>query len=103
MRLRVGDIPIAQAYNPALEKLFDILERASTEEANQAKKEREEQKTVDSKRGKKKVERQALAQGKQLPVQEVPAADAETGPSVWSADESESGWSTSEPEDEGGK
>ncbi|ODM16249.1 hypothetical protein SI65_08248 [Aspergillus cristatus] len=103
MRVRVGDIPIAQAYNPALEKLFDILERASTEEANQAKKEREEQKTVDSKRGKKKAERQALAQGKQLPMQEVPAADAETGPSVWSANESESGWSTSEPEDEGGK
>lgn len=101
MRVRVGDIPIAQAYAPALEKLFDILERASVEEATQAKREREEQKQVDSKRGKKKAEKQAQAMAKQ--VQEVAAADAESGgPSVWSADESESGWSTSEPED-GGK
>lgn len=104
MRLRVGDIPLAEAYAPAIEKLFDILERATAEEAAEARKEK--QLEYLSQRGRKteKKEKKAagIAEAKRTRSQQGEAGGAggaeEKGHSVWSASESESGWSTSDGE-----
>lgn len=98
MRIRVGDVPIAQEYTPALEKLFDMLERVSAEGANEARRERQK---IEAEHAEKK------GRGKKhtAPVAATTTTAAEkeevNGRSAWSASESESGWSTSEPESEG--
>ena len=98
MRIRVGDVPIAQEYTPALEKLFDMLERVSAEGANEARRERQkiEAEYAEKKgRGKKHTAPVAATTTTAAEKEEV------NGRSAWSASESESGWSTSEPESEG--
>lgn len=94
MRLRVRDVPISQAFSPALDKLFTILERADAEEAENRKKEEQEaeskkQTKQKGKNDKKKAPAPAPAEGK-----------AEKRVSAWSASESESGWGVSESESE---
>ncbi|KAL4893672.1 hypothetical protein BDV59DRAFT_22331 [Aspergillus ambiguus] len=104
MHVRVGDMPIAQAYAPAVGKLIDIFERASAQEAEKVKQELEKQMAAkaDSKKSKKKSKQgnQAAASPPVVPAETVPAdtaaaADKEPSKSVWSASESESGWDTS--------
>lgn len=110
MRIRVGDIPIAQAFVPALEKLFTILERAEDEEVEMKKKERQEE--MESRKREKQAKHQQKGKKDQKDQKEAPAAapaeEAEKKAqaqrqrrvSVWSASESESGWSVSESESE---
>ncbi|RAL05461.1 ribonuclease Z [Aspergillus ibericus CBS 121593] len=107
MRLRVGDMPIAQAYAPAVEKLFDLQERAGAEEASER---REAAKQIEQNRQKAKKAKQA--KHKQIPANDeaemevdrpasATAAAAAKTKSIWSASESESGWSTSGSDSEG--
>ncbi|KAF4216114.1 hypothetical protein CNMCM8980_007513 [Aspergillus fumigatiaffinis] len=100
MRIRVGDIPIAQAFAPAIEKLFDILERASAVEANKQKKIREAADAL-AKEKKQKQKKKGAAEPEPAP-SATPAAgeamDIDQGRSVWSASESESGWGSNDDE-----
>lgn len=99
MRIRVGDIPIAQAFAPAIEKLFDILERASAVEANKQKKLREAADALAKEKKKQKNKKKAGAEPEPAPAPAPPeAVDVDQGPSVWSASESESGWGSSDDE-----
>jgi ribonuclease Z len=109
MRIRVGDIPIAQAFAPAIEKLFDILERASVVEANKQKKLREAAEALAKEKKKQKHKKKAAAEPEPAPEpasEATPAAapapgeaiDGEEGPSLWSASESESEWGESDDE-----
>ncbi|KAJ1706994.1 tRNA processing endoribonuclease Trz1, partial [Aspergillus flavus] len=108
MRIRVGDMPIAQAYAPAVEKLYDILERASEEDSEKQRQQKEKQeaaKMQEKMRRKAKHEKKSKAGASQADVEPTPAVPAEEmdldkkSPvkrhSAWSASESESGWSTS--------
>ncbi|GAB1217915.1 hypothetical protein ATERTT37_007158 [Aspergillus terreus] len=117
MRVRVGDMPLAQAYAPAVGKLIDIFERASAQETEKAKLELEKQMAVkaEAKKSKKKLKQEKLAAesakaakpaqpadstkpaGSESAVPAEAPADANKEPSksVWSASESESGWDTS--------
>ena len=100
MRLRVGDIPIAQLYAPAFEKLIDVLERTAAEEAEalqeQLQKEQADKgKKKDGKqKGKKGVSDSATASGTAEQLETHTASRK----SAWSASESESGWTVSESE-----
>ncbi|PKX93683.1 putative tRNA processing endoribonuclease Trz1 [Aspergillus novofumigatus IBT 16806] len=100
MRIRVGDIPIAQAFAPAIEKLFDILERASAVEANKQKKIREAADALAKE--KKQKQKKKGAPGPEPAPSATPAAgeamDIDQGRSVWSASESESGWGSNDEE-----
>lgn len=95
MRVQVRDIPVAQIYAPAFEKLVDILERASEEESEKLKEQRKAEqaaKGMKKSNNKKKWAQEAVA-----PEPEPKAPNAKAH-SVWSASESESGWTTSESE-----
>lgn len=102
MRIRVGDIPIAQAFAPAIEKLFDILERASAVEANKQKKIREAADALAKE--KKQKQKKKGAAGAEPLSSATPAAatgeamDIDQGRSVWSASESENGWGSNDDE-----
>ncbi|PWY95343.1 tRNA processing endoribonuclease Trz1 [Aspergillus sclerotioniger CBS 115572] len=102
MRLRVGDMPIAQAHAPAVEKLFDLLERAGAEEANER---REAAKQIVENRQKAKKAKQAKHKQVSTNAAEMeidrPVSAAAKTKSIWSASESESGWSTSGSDSEG--
>ncbi|GFF91834.1 ribonuclease Z 1 [Aspergillus udagawae] len=99
MRIRVGDIPIAQAFAPAVEKLFDILERASAVEANKQKKIREAADALAKE--KKQMKRKGASEPEPASASALAAGeviDMDQGRSVWSASESESGWGSSDDE-----
>lgn len=110
MRVRVKDIPVAEAYAPAIEKLFSILELASVQEAEKMKQLRleEENKKVEGKKSKQKNQKNQKKNEAASTAGAVAVAAAigvgittdETEPkkavSVWSASESESGWSDTE-------
>ncbi|KAE8350867.1 hypothetical protein BDV28DRAFT_138251 [Aspergillus coremiiformis] len=112
MRIRVGDMPIAQAYAPAVEKLFDILERASEEGSEKQRQEKEKQDAAriqEKMRRKAKHDKQSKAGATAAEVEPTPAHAGEMDidkkfpvkrHSAWSASESESGWSTSGSESE---
>ncbi|GAB1199227.1 hypothetical protein APSETT444_008573 [Aspergillus pseudonomiae] len=108
MRIRVGDMPVAQAYAPAVEKLYDILERTSEEDSEKQRQEKEKQeaaKMQEKMRRKAKHEKKSKAGASLADVEPTPAVPSEEmdidkkSPvkrhSAWSASESESGWSTS--------
>ncbi|CAK37256.1 uncharacterized protein An01g10760 [Aspergillus niger] len=103
MRIRVRDMPIAQAYAPAVEKLFDLQERAGEEKAEQRK---EAAKQIAQNRQKAKKQKQEkhkqipAAAVEEMEVEKSEGAGAKTK-SIWSASESESGWSTSGSDSEG--
>ena len=77
MRIRVKDIPIEQAYAPAIEKLCAMMEGFSVEYHKQEQRRNLEEK---ARKPQKKKEQ---------------SAGAGAGASIWSASESESGWSDS--------
>ncbi|KAF7592287.1 hypothetical protein BBP40_000418 [Aspergillus hancockii] len=113
MRIRIGDMPIAQAYAPAVEKLYDILERASDEDSEKQRQELEKQEAArmqEKMRRKAKHEKKSKAGAASAPVEPAPAPaekmDVDNKSpakrhSAWSASESESGWSTSSSDSEG--
>lgn len=108
MRIRVGDMPITQAYAPAIEKLDQILERTSNEEAEKNKQEMEmraaeiKQQKLDKHTKQSKKGKSNQGAPKPPPTPATPATDVNKDPkpkhSAWSASESESGWSTSDYE-----
>ncbi|KAJ5099982.1 hypothetical protein N7532_006983 [Penicillium argentinense] len=99
MHIKVGDLIYAQAYAPALEKMVEVMEQSTASEAERQKKHRqkeeEERKAAKMKKHSKERAAEALATAAALAASL--AADAEKQ-SVWSADESEDGWVTSDPE-----
>ena len=105
MRIRVGDIPIAQEFEPVLDKLFAILEAMSSKEAEKARAEMQNaRKGTGKKAMKKAAEAAAKKEDKKAKGAEVDVVErvVKEEPSPFSASESESGWETSEPEtDEG--
>ncbi|KAJ5311975.1 hypothetical protein N7508_002805 [Penicillium antarcticum] len=103
MRIKVGDFALAQAYAPALEKLVDLMERATIEETERTKKIRQAEENERKAKTNKKWAKQMAAAGAAAAAA---AATAETvdvpaesnAHSVWSASESEDGWETSDCE-----
>ncbi|KAL4915494.1 hypothetical protein BDW62DRAFT_122765 [Aspergillus aurantiobrunneus] len=112
MRVRVRDMYKLEAYYPATEKLFEVIDRAATQEADKAR---------TGKNETMKAKKEKVAKKKQRNIDEAKEekkekTNAKTSPSershpgspqsshqppvvsVWDAPESESGWSTSEPE-----
>ncbi|KAL4795704.1 hypothetical protein BDV19DRAFT_362484 [Aspergillus venezuelensis] len=129
MRVRVGDMYTLEAYNPATERLFEIMERAAAQDSKKSRDERHNQ-SKDNKSSKqqqkqieweKKMERKraaqkAAAQKTQKANKEsldslekglLPSAAGNAGSeeakqppvSVWDAPESESGWSSGSESD----
>ncbi|PWY89988.1 tRNA processing endoribonuclease Trz1 [Aspergillus heteromorphus CBS 117.55] len=102
MRIRVGDMPISQALSPAVEKLFDLLERvnfAASVKRKEAHKLREKE-TRDAKKAQNSAARAsasasaAAADAAEMDVTEPTESVSEPAHSIWSASESESGWDT---------
>jgi ribonuclease Z len=106
MRIKVGDFALAQAYAPALEKMVELMERATVEETERMKKVRQEEENVrKAKTNKKWASKQLAAAGAAaaaaaatVETHDVPATESNAR-SVWSASESEDGWETSDYEE----
>ncbi|KAJ5458693.1 hypothetical protein N7475_010081 [Penicillium sp. IBT 31633x] len=102
MRVKVGNLSLAHAYAPALDKLVDIIERAALEETERTKKTRQEQENERKAKNNKKWAKQlATASAAAAAAAVTEASDAPTKPtrSAWSASESEEGWETSDYEE----
>lgn len=91
MKVKIRDIPIAQMYMPAFEKLIERLDRLTEEEGAVVKEE-----------ARKALERKQAKLGKKKSFQTLPTRSFSTDAkkSAWSASESESGW-TDESDIEG--
>lgn len=91
MKVKIRDIPIAQMYMPAFEKLIKILDRQAAEESLVAKEE-----------ALRALERKQAKNGKKKNLQKLPTRNFSTvaTKSAWDASESESGW-TDESDIEG--
>lgn len=111
MRVKVGDLALAQAYAPAIERLVELLEKDASVQSEIAKKairEAEEARKAQKNRkfAGKKVAAAAAAVAAVAAQTEVEAKELEAKPkfvkpehSVWSASESEAGWETSDYEE----
>jgi ribonuclease Z len=114
MKVKIRDIPIAQMFSPAFEKLVQRIDQAAVEDEEKKKAADElsrqlnkEKKKVSESRKKafaKKSKEKANKEKSPSPEPTKPAESVETTearkPSAWSASESESGWSASESENE---
>lgn len=116
MRVKVGDIAIAQSYAPALEKIVDVLERESLQKAAEIKErlDKEEEarrvettKKHDKKNEKNKKKAAAAAAGAAVATvvseeakleESTPEEPARPKISAFDASESEDGWETSDYE-----
>ncbi|KAE8419242.1 hypothetical protein BDV36DRAFT_282451 [Aspergillus pseudocaelatus] len=90
MRIRVGDMPVAQAYAPAVEKLYDILERASEEDSEKQRQQKEKQeaaKMQEKMRRKAKHDKKSKAGASLADVEPTPAKSPVKRHSAWSASE----------------
>lgn len=102
MRIKVGDLALAQAYAPALEKLIDLMERDSEQRAEIAKQKlQEEEEARKAKKNQKFGKKHAAAAAAAVAVATatVSAEPEEPKRSIYSASESESGWETSDLEE----
>ncbi|PCG90497.1 Hypothetical protein PENO1_055370 [Penicillium occitanis (nom. inval.)] len=92
MKVKIRDIPIAQMYMPAFEKLITVLDRQADEESQVAKVE-----------AFKALEKKQANLGKKKSFQKLPTRSFSTDAkqSAWDASESESGW-TDDSDIEGG-
>lgn len=83
MKVKIRDIPIAQMYMPAFEKLIGVLERVADEESLVAKEQ-----------AFKALEKKQAKLGKKKSFQKLPTRSFSTDAkkSAWDASESESGW-----------
>ncbi|KAJ5779975.1 hypothetical protein N7457_005135 [Penicillium paradoxum] len=101
MRIKVGDFSLAQAYAPALEKLVELIERATFEDGERVKKIRQEEENARKAKNNKKWAKQlaTASAAAALAATEVSEAPTEPTRSVWSASESEEGWETSDYEE----
>ncbi|KAL4934534.1 ribonuclease Z [Aspergillus undulatus] len=114
MRVRVGDMLDLEAFTPATEKLFEIIERAAAREARKWREERSEQLRANNRLKKQlknlasKAEKKANVDGKEKEGEgkDISPSDDASPPddsnnsrwpplSVWEAPDSESGWSSS--------
>jgi ribonuclease Z len=113
MRVKIRDIPIAQMFSPAFEKLVQRIDQAAVESELEKKKADERSRELNNKKKKEREMRKKkyakdVNQGKNSPSRpSTPVEPAEINettearkPSAWSASESESGWSASESEGE---
>jgi ribonuclease Z len=102
MRIKVGDFALAQAYAPALEKLVELMERATAQEVERVKKIRLDEENAKKAKNNKKFAKQAAAASAAVVAAVVTEAETEKvkvpSRSVWSASESEDGWETSDAE-----
>jgi ribonuclease Z len=91
MKVKIRDIPIAQMFMPAFEKLIERLDRVAEEESLVAKEE-----------ARKALQKKQAKLGKKKSFQKLPTRSFSTDAkkSAWSASESESGW-TDESDIEG--
>ncbi|KAJ5901607.1 transcriptional regulator family: bZIP [Penicillium taxi] len=87
MRVKVSDLPLAQAYAPALEKLIEVLERQASQTS-----------VLKAQAAKKTIIKNKSKKTKDVPVAAEPK---EPVVSAFSASESEDGWETSDYEDLG--
>lgn len=102
MRIKVGDLLVAQAFAPAVEKLIELIERDSERASELEKQKRQaEEDAQKAEKTKKYGKKKAAA----APAADEPAPEPKPEPepevpqkSVWSASESESGWETSDCE-----
>jgi ribonuclease Z len=112
MRVKVGDLALAQAYAPAVEKLVELLERDAYVQSEIAKKAireaEEERKAKKNKKfaGKKGVAAVGAAAAAAAVATEIEEEEKKKKSqfelpehSVWSASESEAGWETSDFEE----
>jgi ribonuclease Z len=111
MRVKVGDLALAQAYAPAVEKLVELLERDAYVQSEIAKKAireaEEERKAKKNKKfaGKKGVAAVGAAAAAAAVATEIEEEEKKKSQfelpehSVWSASESEAGWETSDFEE----
>ncbi|KAJ5450727.1 uncharacterized protein N7458_007176 [Penicillium daleae] len=111
MRVKVGDLALAQAYAPAVERLVELLERDTNRQAEIAKQAiREADETRKAKKNRKFASKKGVAVAAAVAVvatgadEEKNGAEAKPEPeipahSVWSASESEAGWETSDYEE----
>lgn len=107
MRVKVGDLAQAQAYAPAVEKLFEIIDRVSVTETERNKRDRQEQDDAKKAAKNKKWTKGKKAAAAATVGAAVAVADVAQTEQVaeaaeknwWSASESESGWETSEAEE----
>ncbi|PYH92557.1 hypothetical protein BO71DRAFT_400464 [Aspergillus ellipticus CBS 707.79] len=101
MRIRVSNMLHAQLHAPAVDKLFETLERMQLVEAQ---KRRDAVREVEKARSKAKQAKKAKHGMLDAPPAEMdvdkPESTTKNEKSVWSASESESGWSTSGSETE---
>lgn len=83
MKVKIRDIPIAQMYMPAFEKLIKVLDRQADEESLVAKEE-----------AYKALEKKQAKLGKKKSFQKLPTRSFSTDAKkpAWDASESESGW-----------
>ncbi|KAL6237748.1 hypothetical protein BDW75DRAFT_203018 [Aspergillus navahoensis] len=113
MRVRIRDMYTLEQYAPAVERLFDIIERASKIEQNQAREQRRREVEENEKRKELKRESKFKIKKDQMDKEQRETAKAEKGArvsgrspsrsrpqspeakvSIWDAPESESGWSS---------
>lgn len=103
MRIKVGDLALAQAYAPAMGKLLDLLERDADQKAEITRKKHQgEEEARKEKKSKKFSKEKAASTAAAVAVAvttTVAAEPAEPKKSVYSASESESGWETSDYEE----
>ncbi|KAL4788564.1 hypothetical protein BJX76DRAFT_344709 [Aspergillus varians] len=95
MRVRVGDMLNLEAYAPATEKLFDIIERAAALDAKESRRQQDRESSKKDKKNKwKKGKEGAISPPRRSPSRSPRSPKR----SLWDAPESESGWSSSESE-----
>ena len=109
MRVKVGDLALAKAYAPAVERLVELLERDASIQSEIAKKAiREAEEARKAKKNKKFAGKKAAAVGTAAAVAVATEVEEEEKKnaefalpehSVWSASESEAGWETSDFEE----
>lgn len=100
MRVKIGDLPLAQAFAPAVERLIELIERDSDRKSELERQERqaEEEARKSQKQKKHGGGKAAASAGAGAAVAAVASTTEPEVPqkSVWSASESESGWETSD-------
>ena len=98
MRIKVGDFALAQAYAPALEKLVELMERATQQEVERVKKVRQDEENAKKAKNNKKFAKHAATAAVVAVAAAEEVEEKEPSRSVWSASESEDGWETSDAE-----
>lgn len=96
MRVKIRDLPLAQAYAPAVERLIELIEREHERVSNVVRKKRQvEEDARRLQKQRKHAGKKAAAGAGAVAADVAPVEPEVPQKSVWSASESESGWETS--------